>query len=259
MRFYQVALVAAALVLPALTARPVTAQETRKLTAEDYARAEKFLGTNTVPLVTGLGFRPTWLADGRLWYRTTVTNGSAFIVVDPAKRSREPLFDQTRLAASLASASASRVDGSRLPFQTFDLAKDNKSITVNLQRGRWKCDLQAYTCVAADSTASDSRAPANSTVSPTASGRPTSRTTTCGRVKPRRQGHPADDRRHQGLRLRNDSAGWTHSDRPVLTWSPDSKQIATFQHDRRGVREMCSYDEPRWSTRRVEYPFRATA
>ena len=35
-----------------------------------------------------------------------------------------------------------------------------------------------------------------------------------------------------------DNAGWTKSDRPVLLWSPDSKKIATFQHDARGVREM---------------------
>jgi dipeptidyl aminopeptidase/acylaminoacyl peptidase len=35
-----------------------------------------------------------------------------------------------------------------------------------------------------------------------------------------------------------DNAGWVHSDRPVLTWSPDSRRIATFQHDGRGVRDM---------------------
>src|SRR5262245_37712531 len=35
-----------------------------------------------------------------------------------------------------------------------------------------------------------------------------------------------------------DNAGWTKSDRPVLLWSPDSKKIATFQHDARGVGEM---------------------
>lgn len=34
------------------------------------------------------------------------------------------------------------------------------------------------------------------------------------------------------------NAGWTKSDRPVLLWSPDSKEIATFQHDGRGVGEM---------------------
>ncbi|MBU1012790.1 MAG: S9 family peptidase, partial [Bacteroidetes bacterium] len=34
------------------------------------------------------------------------------------------------------------------------------------------------------------------------------------------------------------NAGWTKSNRPVLDWSPDSKMIATFQHDGRGVGEM---------------------
>jgi len=35
-----------------------------------------------------------------------------------------------------------------------------------------------------------------------------------------------------------DNAGWTHSDRPILLWSPDSKKIATFQQDQRNVSTM---------------------
>ena len=146
-----------------LTTRELSAQSPKQLTAEDYARAEKFLGTNTVPLVTGLGFRPTWLGDGRFWYRGTAPNGSAFFIVDQTKKSRDPLFDQTRLAAALAAASGGRVEPSRLSAfgTTFDLAKDNRSITVGLQRARWKCDLQTYACVAADSSGADNRAPQN--------------------------------------------------------------------------------------------------
>ncbi len=34
------------------------------------------------------------------------------------------------------------------------------------------------------------------------------------------------------------NAGWVRSDRPVLRWSPDSRRIATFRHDARGVGEM---------------------
>ncbi|HEX3101537.1 MAG TPA: DPP IV N-terminal domain-containing protein, partial [Pyrinomonadaceae bacterium] len=34
------------------------------------------------------------------------------------------------------------------------------------------------------------------------------------------------------------NAGWTHSDRPVVLWSPDSKKIATFQQDQRFVSDM---------------------
>ena len=35
-----------------------------------------------------------------------------------------------------------------------------------------------------------------------------------------------------------DNAGWASSDRPIVLWSPDSKKIATFQQDQRGVGEM---------------------
>jgi dipeptidyl aminopeptidase/acylaminoacyl peptidase len=38
------------------------------------------------------------------------------------------------------------------------------------------------------------------------------------------------------------NAGWTKSDRPILLWSPDSKRIATFQHDARNVGEMYLYN-----------------
>jgi len=35
-----------------------------------------------------------------------------------------------------------------------------------------------------------------------------------------------------------DNAGWVHSDRAILVWSPDSKKIATFQQDQRGSGDM---------------------
>ncbi len=35
-----------------------------------------------------------------------------------------------------------------------------------------------------------------------------------------------------------DNAGWTMSDGPIVRWSPDSKKIATFQQDQRGVSDM---------------------
>src|SRR6185503_6196501 len=35
-----------------------------------------------------------------------------------------------------------------------------------------------------------------------------------------------------------DNAGWTHSDRAILVWSPDSKKIATFQQDQRQTGDM---------------------
>lgn len=35
-----------------------------------------------------------------------------------------------------------------------------------------------------------------------------------------------------------DNAGWKHSNAPIVSWSPDSKKIATFQQDQRKVNDM---------------------
>lgn len=35
-----------------------------------------------------------------------------------------------------------------------------------------------------------------------------------------------------------DNAGWTHSDRAIVLWSPDSKKVATFKQDQRAVSDM---------------------
>jgi dipeptidyl-peptidase 4 len=35
-----------------------------------------------------------------------------------------------------------------------------------------------------------------------------------------------------------DNAGWKHSNKPIVLWSPDSKKIATFQQDQRNVNDM---------------------
>jgi dipeptidyl-peptidase-4 len=35
-----------------------------------------------------------------------------------------------------------------------------------------------------------------------------------------------------------DNAGWKHSNKAILLWSPDSKKIATFQQDQRHVKDM---------------------
>ena len=221
-----------------LLTAPLAAQQPRQLTAQDYARAERFLGANTAPLVTGTGVRPTWLADGRFWYRTNVPAGSAFFIVDPARRTREAIFNQPRLASALAAVSGGRVDPNRLPFQTFELSKDSRSLTVTIENRRWTCDLQQYSCVAADPAAA-SRAPENSIVSP--DGRQAvfirdynlwSKDLTSGAETQLTTDGIKD------FGYATDNAGWVHSDRPVVTWSPDSRQIATFQHDGRGVRDM---------------------
>jgi hypothetical protein len=67
---------------------PVFAQT--KFTAAEYARAEKFMGYNTNPLVARSGVRPNWLPDERFWYRMTTAAGR-FGLVDPEGHTRTGL------------------------------------------------------------------------------------------------------------------------------------------------------------------------
>ena len=217
---------------------PAQAQQPYQFTLEDYARAERFLGATAGPLVSGQAGRPTWVgSDGRFWYRTNNGKGtSSFWLVDPARKSRVPAFDHARLAAALGAATGTQVEPDRLPFTSFDLAPDGRSLTATVREQRWQCDLTAYACTDAGRPAA---LPPNAQRSPDgkwgvfirdfnlwarelATGRDVQLTT--------------DGIRDFGYAT--DNAGWVHSERAVLTFSPDSRRIATFQHDGRGVRDM---------------------
>ena len=208
----------------------------RVVTAEDYARAEQFLSETAAPLVTGTTVAPRWLDDGRFWYRTPTADGPRFMLVNPARRTREPAFDHQRLASGLSAATGSTVLANRLPFQTFTFSEDYGTITVAVETRSWQCDVRTYACAASAEPPSARR---NTVVSPDgkraafirdhnlwvrelATGQETQLTT--------------DGVKDFGYATNN--AGWVKSDMPVLTWSPDSKKIATFQHDGRGVSDM---------------------
>ena len=70
--------------LTLLLAGAAVAQTPRALTADDYARAEKFLGYNTNRLVLHVAAQPTWVGDDRFWYRTTTENGTELFLVEAA-------------------------------------------------------------------------------------------------------------------------------------------------------------------------------
>src|SRR6266481_3312124 len=208
--------------------------QTRALTTDDYSRAEKFMGYNTNPLVLHAGVRPTWLPDERFWYRVATENGNEFVLIDPARGTRNPAFDHAKVAAALSAASGTAYTAYRLPFQQFDFASSGRTISFNIANRRWTCDLEADKCTGAERTTE-----APGTTSP--DGKLTAfirnynlwvRDTASGKEKQLTKDGVKD------FGYATDNAGWIRSDRPVLLWSPDSKKIATFQHDGRGVGEM---------------------
>jgi dipeptidyl-peptidase-4 len=239
-------------VFGAAVAQERSGEALRSLTAADYARAEKFMTYSVTPLVLRAGVRPTWLAGDRFWYRNTIENdGSEFILIDPARGTRAPAFNHAGVAAALSAASGKTYDASHLPFTTFDFAADGLTILFTADGRRWSCDLQGKACRAVEGGEAapggrrvgegdrSGAAERPEVLSP--DGRLTAfirndnlwiREVAAGTEKQL----TADGVKDFGYAT--DNAGWTKSDRPVMLWSPDSRKIATFQQDQRGVGEM---------------------
>jgi hypothetical protein len=110
------------------------------LTAEDYARAERWLPANTNPLVLHGDVRPNWLPDGRFWYRNQIADGVEYVMVDVAARRRAPAFDHARMAAALSAAADTTIPAVDLPVPTFA----GGTVTFRLGERTVACDPAAY-------------------------------------------------------------------------------------------------------------------
>lgn len=226
----------AAALIGLLAAAPAAAQQPRALTAADYARAEQFMSWKTAPLVFGANVRPVFLPDGRFWFRNATPRGTEFVVVDPARRTAAPAFDPTKLAAALSAAADTTFSAERLPFTRFAYAADGKAIQVEARGRHYECTADVARCAEYRTARIDSTREAvspdgklvafirdwNLWVRDVATGKETQLTT---------DGVP-------DFGYATDNAGWVKSDRPIVLWSPDSRKIATFQQDQRGVGEM---------------------
>jgi dipeptidyl-peptidase-4 len=214
---------------------PGAAQSRATVTAADYARAERFLGYNTMPLVSNGPVQANWLADDRFWYRTVTATGSEFILVDPARATKAPAFDHAALAATLTTTLGRPVTAARLPFTQVTFTADGQSVSFDIEAKRWTCDVKGAACTSGDRparipnsiTSPDGKLAAfirdyNLWVRDIATGADKQLTT--------------DGVKDYGYAT--DNAGWISSDAPVLVWSPDSQRIATFQQDQRKAGDM---------------------
>ncbi len=215
--------------------------QTRVLTAQDYAQAERFLPYRTLPLVDHDVQKVKWLDDGHFWYRDHDADGDHFMQMDVADGKTAPAFDQAKLAFALGKAGGKPVDARKFPHAFDYSVKPDGRLDVRLDDKHYLCDPEgAGTCEAkAGNTGKDAAADEPGVLSPdgkseafirdwnlwlrdVASGRET-RLTSDG---------------VEDFGYATDNAGWKHTDRAILEWSPDSSRIATFQQDQRKTGEM---------------------
>ena len=197
--------------LAATFAAPTAAQSTR-LTSADYDRAAKFLAQNVTGLVVGGAVNPVWLGDGRFWYRNTTLSGSEIVVIDPRTRARQTCPAQTTECAgaritteSPANANGRGGGGGRGRGGAGPTSASGAPLAMSPdgKRGAFVRDWNLW-------------------VRDIATGQEKALTT--------------DGTKYFGYAT--DNAGWSTSDRAMVSWSPDSRRIATQQQDERKVGEM---------------------
>ncbi len=203
------------------------------LTADDYARAERFLAAAVNPLVVGGTVNAAWLPDDRFTYRSSTGEGGEFMLVDPVKKTRERAFDHERLAAALATASGTTVDAKKLPFQTIELSADGTSVAFDVGEKRYSCDVKGAAC------ASIPPKDANAVISPDGTRAVFIKDWNLWvRDLASKVERPLTTDGVANFGYATDNAGWRASAKPIVLWSPDSKKVATFQQDERTVGDM---------------------
>ncbi len=179
----------------ALAATPLDlVAQSRVLTADDYARAERFLGFNTTNLVSNTGVQPSWLPDGRFTYRVRHADGSQPVMLVDLKGVKT----NCAAAGTVCPPSAGTPGPMARP-----LGREPVVLSPDRSKGAFVRDWNLW-------------------VRDMASNLETQLT-------------------NDGVKdfgYATDNAGWVHSNRAILIWSPDSKKIATFQQDQRNVGEM---------------------
>lgn len=202
----------------------------------DYARAESFLSASTSPMIFKASVRPEWADAHRFWYKNSLPEGTEYIMVDALKKVRQPAFDHELLAKALGKARGTTMDPLKLRLSSLSFDDMGSLAGFSSMGKKFSYNSKKNSCTEEGSSPAQSRGAATSPdgnwkafikdynlwVENLNSGEEKQLTT--------------DGEEDFGYATNN--AGWTRSKGPVLLWSPDSKKIATFQHDGRGTGEM---------------------
>ncbi len=205
----------------------------------------------------------------RFWYRDTANGNTTFMLIDAARATKVPAFDHAQMASALTTAGIRNANAASLPITDLEFADANATLIVTVRGERYRCSIAAaYSCARQPIPPAHQQTQANgqppSGVSATATGGNAGMSTNPVAAAPLRPGRDEavvspDGKRAVFIRNWNlwvrdvttgeekplttdgvtnygyatDNAGWTHSNRAVAVWSPDSKMVATFQQDQR--------------------------
>ena len=129
MRFAAISLVAAASIPLIAQERPTASTPVERITRGNYELAARWSPQKINKIVFDLGVEPRWFETAdKFWYAFETTQGRRWFVVDPARKSKVPLFDNAKLAAALTGVLRIPYDAQHLPVQNARLIEKDTAL-----------------------------------------------------------------------------------------------------------------------------------
>jgi dipeptidyl aminopeptidase/acylaminoacyl peptidase len=214
-----------------------------QLPAAAYERAEAVLRNHIDELVFGMSVKPRWIGEtSAFWFEKHTREGREYVWVDADTQATRPLFDHDALMAALAAATGKPVESK--DFRLPGLRVDEKTGMLHFSFGgeSWKYDP------ASKSLQKDAPPPEPGVESPDGKWRAVVRegnlfliATHDGTEK-----QLTTDGSHEAPyattlvdpKIMIAQGTQTPKVEPVLSWSPDSRRIATFRMSLEGARRL---------------------
>jgi dipeptidyl-peptidase-4 len=112
---------------------PLHAQDNR-IKKANYELAARFSPAKIDKMVFDTFLEPHWLEKSdRFWYGYKTSQGKTFFLVDPLKKTKQPLFDNVRLAARLTELTKFPFDAQHLSIESIKFIKNDQSVQIKIE------------------------------------------------------------------------------------------------------------------------------
>jgi len=123
------------------TSSQLVAQEVKKVTP-NYRLAEKFTRENVEKLLHSTSVETNWIDNtDKFWYKFKTGRGTDFNIVDPVNKTRQPVFDNAKLASALSKFTHKPYDQKNLPISKLKFVRDLKAIEIEVDSLKFEYDL----------------------------------------------------------------------------------------------------------------------
>ena len=100
----------------------------------NYELAARFSPDKLKKMIFSTSVDPHWMKKSdRFWYEHETTQGKKWVLVDPVRRTKSPLFDADKLAAELTKAVKDPFDGQHLKLDNMKLLGDENTLQFTVK------------------------------------------------------------------------------------------------------------------------------